>query len=114
MDINKFEIWISDMNPGKGTEPGKIRPVLIVQSDILHQLGHISTVVCPISSQKRGISKIRISVEPSNENGLQKKSSVIVDQIKAVDFSRFVNKIGYLEEKYHQQVKDALKLLLDI
>ncbi|MEO5909676.1 MAG: type II toxin-antitoxin system PemK/MazF family toxin [Pelobium sp.] len=114
MVINKFEIWISDMNPGMGTEPGKIRPVLIVQSDLLHQLGHISTIVCPISSQKRGISKLRISVEQSKLNGLQKPSSIVIDQIKAVDFSRLKNKIGELETKYHNAVKKALQLVLDI
>ncbi len=114
MTINKFEIWISDMNPGMGTEPGKIRPVLIVQSDTLHQLGHISTIVCPISSQKRGISKLRIAVEQSAYNGLQKPSSVVIDQIKAVDFLRLKNKIGELEDKYHEPVKTALKLILDI
>lgn len=114
MIINKFEIWISDMNPGKGTEPGKIRPVLIVQSDTLHQLGHISTIVCPISSQKRGISKLRINVSQSEVNGLKKPSCVVVDQIKAVDFSRLKEKIGTLEKEYHQEIKKALRLILDI
>jgi mRNA interferase MazF len=114
MVINKFEIWISDMNPGLGSEPGKIRPVLIVQNDLLHSLGHISTIICPISSQKRGISKLRISIDPSVFNGLQKPSSIVIDQIKAVDFSRLKNKIGELEDKYHEPVKTALRLVLDI
>jgi mRNA interferase MazF len=114
MTINKFEIWISDMNPGLGTEPGKIRPVLIVQSDILHKSGHISTIICPISSQKRGISTLRINVKESKINGLTKPSLIVIDQIKAVDFSRLKEKIGILELEYHQQVKEALALILDL
>lgn len=114
MIINKFEIWITDMNPGLGAEPGKIRPVLVVQSDLLHKNGHYSTIVCPISSQKRGISKLRIAVEQSESNGLQKPSSIVVDQIKAIDFSRLKIKIGDLDITYHNQVKSALKLILDL
>ncbi|MCY7328866.1 MAG: type II toxin-antitoxin system PemK/MazF family toxin, partial [Saprospiraceae bacterium] len=33
--INKYEIWIADLSPRFGTEPGKIRPVVIVQTDLL-------------------------------------------------------------------------------
>jgi mRNA interferase MazF len=99
MNIKKYEIWIADLNPGLGTEPGKIRPVLIVQNDLLHQLNHISTIVCPISSQKRGISELRISVKESLSNGLKKPSSIVIDQIKAIDLSRLKEKIGVIEER---------------
>lgn len=114
MIIHKFEIWICDMNPGLDAEPGKIRPVLIVQNDLLHQNEHISTIICPISSQKRGISKLRIAVEPSVENGLQKPSSIVVDQIKAIDFSRLKNKIGELETNYQEEINASLRVILDL
>jgi mRNA interferase MazF len=114
MNIKKYEIWIADLNPGLGTEPGKIRPVLIVQNDLLHQLNHISTIVCPISSQKRGISELRIAVKDSLTNGLKKPSSIVIDQIKAIDLSRLKEKIGVIEEKYEKEIKKAISLILDI
>ena len=44
MKIKQFEIWTADLNPQIGTEPGKIRPVLIVQTDLLNSL-HPSTII---------------------------------------------------------------------
>ncbi len=112
--LEKFDIWITDMNPGKGTELGKIRPVVIIQSNILHKLGHFSTIVCPISSQKRDVTTLRIHVKASEKNGLKNASSVLVDQVTAIDLSRLIEKIGFLEEEYHANVQETLALLLDL
>ncbi|HAY70305.1 MAG TPA: type II toxin-antitoxin system PemK/MazF family toxin, partial [Saprospirales bacterium] len=49
MQINQFEIWIADLNPQIGTESGKTRPVLIVQTDLLNKIPHPSTIICPIT-----------------------------------------------------------------
>ena len=111
--VQKFEIWIADMNPGKGSEPGKVRPVVIIQSNILNKLEHVSTIVCPISSQIKDISLLRIPVEPSKVNGLNKPSSILTDQIKAVDLSRLLEKVGVLEENYRSDVQQTLALILD-
>lgn len=102
------------MNPGKGTEPGKIRPVVLVQSDFLHDLNYLSTIACPISSLQKGVSKIRIPVDPSPINGLKKKSSIIVDQIAAVDLNRLREKIGYLEEEYRTALCESITEILDL
>jgi len=48
MKIKQFDIWLADLNPKKGTEPGKIRPVVIVQTDLLNET-HLSTIICPIT-----------------------------------------------------------------
>ncbi len=112
--LQKFDIWITDMNPGKGAEPGKIRPVVIVQSNILHKSDHISTIICPISSQIKGVNRLRISIPASKTNGLKKDSSILTDQIKAIDLSRLIEKIGVLEEERHVDVQEALALILDL
>ena len=48
MKIKKDEIWIADLNPQIGTETGKTRPVLIIQTDLLNRAQHPSTIICPI------------------------------------------------------------------
>ena len=40
MIINQYEIWLADLNPRNGTEAGKVRPILIVQSDLLNNAEH--------------------------------------------------------------------------
>ncbi len=47
MQINQYEIWIADLNPQIGTEAGKARLVLIIQTNLLNAVPHRSTVVCP-------------------------------------------------------------------
>jgi mRNA interferase MazF len=49
MKIKQYDIWIADLSPTRGTEPGKIRPVVIIQTDLLNDL-HLSTIVCPITT----------------------------------------------------------------
>ena len=48
--IQKLEhgaVWLADLNPRRGTEPGKTRPVLIIQSQALLDAGHPSTLINP-------------------------------------------------------------------
>jgi mRNA interferase MazF len=49
MKIKQYEIWIADLNPRFGTETGKTRPVVIIQTDLLNK-HHPSTIICPITT----------------------------------------------------------------
>jgi len=51
MLINQFEIWLADLNPNIGTEAGKTRPVLVIQTNLLNQIEHPSTIICPITTK---------------------------------------------------------------
>ena len=44
------EIWLANLNPQRGTEPGKTRPVLIIQSQTLLDVGHPSTLIIPLTT----------------------------------------------------------------
>ena len=48
MKHKQYEIWLADLNPRMGTEPGKTRPVVIIQTDLLNDV-HPSTIVCPFA-----------------------------------------------------------------
>ncbi len=56
MKFKQFDIWIADLEPQRGTETGKVRPVLIVQTNLLRD--HPSTVICPISTNVSPESEI--------------------------------------------------------
>src|SRR5436190_20978889 len=47
---NRGEIWLADLNPPHGTEPGKTRPVLIVQAQALLDAAHPSTLIVPLTT----------------------------------------------------------------
>ncbi len=109
----QYEIWIADLDPASGMEPGKIRPVVILQSDILHYAGHTSTIACAISSQpKEGVSLIRLKIQPSAANGLRKESYILTDQIRALDLFRLREKVGELDEENIDLLCKNIKAIL--
>ena len=58
MNIRQYEVWIADLNPRVGTEAGKTRPVLVVQTNLLNTVSHPSTIICPITSNVKKESEI--------------------------------------------------------
>jgi mRNA interferase MazF len=114
MEIKQFDIWIADLNPRIGTEPGKKRPVLIVQSDLLNKFNHPSTLVCPITTNVKSESEIlRLHLGNQIKN-LEKNSDVMIDQIRAINNNRLVKKIGLLPDSLQKKVKNNIEIVLDL
>lgn len=114
MKIKQFEIWLADLNPQIGTEPGKTRPVLILQTNSLNTIPHPSTIVCPLTTQifkKSEILRVHI---PNGETDLDKESDILIDQIRAIDNKRLIKKIGILPSHLSEKVKVSIKIVLDI
>lgn len=112
--LNKYEIWIADLDPQFGTEPGKKRPVVVVQSDLINHAESFSTIICPITSKLNPESKLlRVHLLESIYPFL-KNSDILVDQLRAIDNRRFVNKIGELAGKEARLLDRNLKIVLDL
>lgn len=111
MKIRQYHIYLADLDPGFGTEPGKIRPVVVVQADILN-VDHYSSVICPITSDVRGGFKILRIHLPKKESKLKKDSDVLVDQVRAIDNRRFIKKIGRLTPRQRGLLRKNLKIIL--
>jgi mRNA interferase MazF len=88
MKIRKWHIYLADLNPRMGTEPGKVRPVAVVQTDLLNGF-HPSTVICPLTTKPQPRVKFLRVHLAIGEAGLEEKSDIIVDQIRAIDNRRF-------------------------
>jgi mRNA interferase MazF len=112
----QYEIWIANLDLSAGSEPGKTRPVVILQSDVLNIAGHTSSIVCAISSQPRQVatSVLRLPVSPSSKNGLQKQSYILCDQIRAIDLSRISMRVGVLDTDVVMKLKQSITAILDI
>src|SRR6516164_7750924 len=108
MKIKRFEIWIADLNPRIGTETGKIRPVIIVQTDLLNN-EHPSTVICPITTNVKPDSEIlRVNLRKL-KFGLKEDCDIMIDQVRAIDNKRFVKKVGALDNNTADKVKENLR-----
>jgi mRNA interferase MazF len=111
--MNQFEIWLADLNPQIGTEPGKVRPVVIVQTNFLNEIEHPSTIICPITTKlnnESDILRIRIT---KGSCGLNENSDIMIDQIRAIDNSRFVKKIGFVSNEMRVKLKENIQIVLD-
>ena len=114
MVIKQFDIWLADLNPRVGTETGKRRPVVIVQTNMLNRIGHSSILICPITTNIRIEAELlRIHLK-AGEAGLQKDSDILIDQIRAIDNKRLVEKLGELSSKSSKLLIENLSLVLDL
>jgi mRNA interferase MazF len=81
------EAWLANLNPGRGAEPGKMRPVLIVQGQALLDAGHPSTLVVPLTTNlMNNTAPLRLRV-PARER-LDQDSDLLIDQLRAIDNRR--------------------------
>jgi mRNA interferase MazF len=114
MICQQFDIWLADLNPRRGTEAGKIRPVLIIQTNLLNSLPHLSTLICPITTNTtENASVLRISLTKGIAN-LHQDCDIMIDQIRAIDNKRLLKKLGTLPVPFVEQVKKNILLILDI
>src|SRR5438105_9292070 len=83
------EVWLADLDPRRGTEPGKTRPVLIVQAQALLDAGHPSTLILPLTTNVVADAEpLRVQVPASGR--LRRRSDLLIDQLRAVDNRRLV------------------------
>ena len=114
MPIKQFEIWIADLNPQIRTEPGKTRPVLIVQTNLLNQIPHPSTIICPITTNvKKDSDILRVHLKKGEAN-LHQDCDVMIDQIRAIDNNRLIKKVGDLPKKLIETLKENLMIIIDL
>jgi mRNA interferase MazF len=113
--VRQFEIWIADLNPKIGTEPGKTRPVLVVQTNLLNKAKHPSTIICPLTTKvKKGVEVLRVRISRAAVEHLQQEWDIMIDQLRAIDNKRLIRKIGVLPPGLVERVKQNISILLDL
>jgi mRNA interferase MazF len=111
MKIKQYDIWLADLNPSRGTEPGKTRPVVIIQTDLLNDT-HLSTIVCPTTTNvQTDINLLRLHLKKGQ---LDKLSDVLIDQIRAIDNKRLIKKVGNLNKDQIHKLKVNIRIVLDL
>ena len=105
--------FAADLAPRFGTEPGKVRPVLVIQSDLLNETGHPSTWILPCSTRLTGASLLRVPV-PRGLAGNTRACEIMIDQSRAIDNRRFVRALKPLPKSLFREVEDKLRLLADL
>ncbi|MEP7322844.1 MAG: type II toxin-antitoxin system PemK/MazF family toxin [Saprospiraceae bacterium] len=111
--MKQFDLWLADLNPRLGSEAGKIRPVVIIQTDLLNST-HPSTIICPITTKVSVDSEIlRVHLYKPNI-GLKEDSDIMIDHIRTLDNRRLIKKIGVVTTLDSYRIKENLKIVLDL
>ena len=106
MTVSRGEIWLVNLNLNeKNNEMGKIRPVLIYQNDELNHSDYPTTIVLPLStSLVDDAEPIRYRI--SKKDKLEEDLDIVLTQIRAIDNSRFIEKLTILTNKQMKKVKE--------
>lgn len=92
---------------------GKPRPAVIVQTDALPP-EHASVVVCQMTSDISDAPDFRVTIEPSEENGLRARSQVMADKPVTIRRQRIGRNIGHLEDKDIARLNIALAFVMGL
>ena len=100
MKIERFDIFLVKLNPTVGHEIQKTRPCIVISPNEMHLLKTV--IIAPLTS--KGFDFIfRPKIIFQEKEGL-----VLLDQIRAVDKSRLVKKIGKLNDEKSKEISDIL------
>jgi mRNA interferase MazF len=115
MITKPFEIYLANLNPKKGHEVGKTRPVVVIHSQLIE--GLLSTsIICPITTQLSVATLLRVHIpfQDATTTGLTEPSDIIVDQIRSIDNQRLIKKMGELPPAQIEQLQKSLQTILAV
>ena len=92
---------------------GKPRPAVIVQTDAI-PAKHTSVVVCQMTSECNDAPDFRVTIEPTEQNGLRVKSQVMADKPVTIRRERIGRRIGRLDSKDIARVNIALAFVIGL
>lgn len=100
-DVRRFDVHLVDLDPTRGSEIRKVRPCVVVSPDEMNR--HVRTVIIAPMTSKRRDYPTRIDVTFQRKRG-----QVVLDQIRTVDASRLVRRLGRLPEVRARQIANVL------
>ena len=112
--LKQGEVWLANLNPGRGSEPGKTRPVLIVQGQALLDAEHPSTLIIPLTSHLlEDAEPLRIRI--AAQGRLMQDSDLLIDQLRAIDNRRLTEGplmqcTEKLMTRVHMAIRDVMEM----
>ena len=107
MVVNRFEIYIVSLDPTRGSEIKKTRPCVVISPDEMnHNIN--TTIIAPMTSSIRKYPT-RVPVEFQG-----KKGQIVLDQIRTVDKTRLIKKIGRLKKSTYEKVASILQEMFEL
>lgn len=110
--IYRGDIFLANLNPVKGSEQGGKRPVVIIQNDVGNKYSP-TVIVAPITSRTRKKASMPTHVSLNNE-ALEKNSQVLLEQIRTLDKTRLISKVGKATENEMKAIDQSVEISLSL
>jgi mRNA interferase MazF len=104
MVVNRFDVYLINLDPTVGSEIQKTRPCVIISPDEMNR--HIRTVIIASMTTAGKEYPTRITCEIK-----KKKGHIVLDQIRTIDKTRLIKKLGTLDSETQLQVISVLQRL---
>ncbi len=111
--MSRGEIYLADLNPSRGSEQSGIRPVVVVQREVIDRFTQ-TVVIVPLTSNLRRLNIPGTFTIPTEEGGLTQESIALCYQIAVIDRQRLIRRLGKLSLPYIQQLNEALIYTLQL
>jgi mRNA interferase MazF len=115
--VRRGEAWLIDLEPIRGSEAGKRRPAVLVSNDQANrraaQLGRGVVAVVPVTASVARVLPFQVLL-PAGEGGLTVLSKAQAEQVRSVDVTRLVTRLGRVEPSLLTELDDALRLHLSL
>ncbi len=108
--MKQREIWISDLNPVKGSEQRGVRPVVIISGNAMND--HLGIcIACPLSSVIKNYAGCTV-LSKNETNGLEQDSEIITFQVRTIARERLIQKMGEITVEQLDRVIKGLNEIL--
>lgn len=111
--VERGELYYADLEPSVGSEQGGIRPVLIIQND-MGNYHSPTTIIAALTTKVDRISILPIHYMIQARAGLRKDSTVLLEQVRTIDKSRLLTRIGKLSHDELYEIDEKLKISLSL
>jgi mRNA interferase MazF len=109
--VKRGEIYLADLNPIRGAEQAGRRPVLVFQNNLVSHFTR--TVICiPLTTNLRRAQLPSCLLVPSGEGGLPQDSVVLCHQMRVLDQSRLLARLGQVSDSILTDVERVVAFTL--
>jgi mRNA interferase MazF len=109
--IQRGEIWLANLNPTQGSEQSGIRPVIIFQNNLVSRYSSTTLAIPLTTNQRRAALPICVAI-PQGEGGLTQDSVALCFQLRVLDKTRLIKKLGQLSASTIGQLEETILLTL--
>jgi len=110
---HQFDIWLVNLNPTTGSEQKGIRPCIILETNGVGNFSN-TTIIVPLSTKLQKIFSYEVIIPANLKTGLTQKSKIKMRQIRVIDKSRLIKKIGKVPGNLFTKIRENIAIIFDL